>query len=74
MILLTRLDGTSFVLNSDQIQSIESTPDTSIISLVGGKKFIVSDSREDIIEKVVVFKNKISSISTEQESAFKFKS
>jgi flagellar protein FlbD len=55
MIALQRLNGEQFVLNSDLIESIESTPDTLIV-LGNGKKLIVSNSIEDIVRKVIKFK------------------
>ncbi|HHW30454.1 MAG TPA: flagellar FlbD family protein [Clostridiaceae bacterium] len=58
MIMLTNIRGNSFVLNCDLIETIESTPDT-VISLINGKKYIVSESIEEIIEKVLEYKRKL---------------
>jgi flagellar protein FlbD len=55
MIRLTRLSGSQFVLNSDLIEKVDSTPDT-LISLVDGKKYIVLESLEEIIELVMTFR------------------
>ena len=44
MIEVTRLNGTTVLINSDLIETVEETPDT-VISLTTGKKFIVSCSR-----------------------------
>ncbi|MDR2577435.1 MAG: flagellar FlbD family protein [Chitinispirillales bacterium] len=55
MIALQRLNGEQFVLNSDLIESIESTPDTIII-MSNSKKLMVSNSIEDIVRKVVKFR------------------
>ena len=46
------------MLNSDLIESIEATPDT-VISLSTGKKVIVRESVQEIIERVVVFRRKL---------------
>jgi flagellar protein FlbD len=55
MIALQKLNGNQFVLNSDLIESIESTPDTVIV-LTNGKKIIVSNPIEDIVRKTVRYK------------------
>ena len=55
MIRLTRLSGSQFVLNSDLIEKVDSTPDT-LISLVDGKKYIVLESLEEIVELVMTFR------------------
>lgn len=55
MIILNKLDNTEFVLNCDFIETIEKTPDT-VISLFGGKKIVVKQTKEEIIAKVINFK------------------
>lgn len=55
MIKLLKLNGEEFILNCDLIETIEKTPDT-IITLTNGKKFLVKDSIEAIINKVVIYK------------------
>ena len=47
MIEVTRLNGTTVLINSDLIETVEETPDT-VISLTTGKKFIVVDKRSKI--------------------------
>lgn len=54
MIKLSRLNGDSFVLNCDMIEIIEANPDT-VVSLTTGHKFVVRESIDDIIEKVVQY-------------------
>lgn len=58
MIRLTRLNGSNFVLNCELIETVESTPDT-VISTVNGKKYIVSETIEEIVEKVIQYKRNI---------------
>ncbi|MBL4888679.1 MAG: flagellar FlbD family protein [Candidatus Lindowbacteria bacterium] len=58
MIKLTRLNGSKFWVSSTEIEFIESTPDT-IISLVSGKKMIVTESPEEIVEDVIAYKQRI---------------
>lgn len=58
MIELTKLNGRSFVLNADLIQAIEITPDT-VITLTNDTKYVVKESKEEIVKKVVDYKRKI---------------
>jgi flagellar protein FlbD len=58
MIHLTRINRVPLVLNSDLIEHIETTPDT-VISLTSGQKFVVLESAEEIIQKVVEFRRAI---------------
>ncbi|EPR13083.1 flagellar FlbD family protein [Ruminiclostridium papyrosolvens] len=55
MIRLTRLNKTSFVLNSDLIECFESTPDT-VITLTNGKKYVVCENVDEVVKKVMQFK------------------
>lgn len=55
MIKVTRLNGQLIVINADLIEFVEEIPDT-IISLTTGKKIMVKENADDIIEKVTDFK------------------
>ncbi len=57
MIRLTRLHNIPFHLNSDLIETIEETPDT-IITMTTGKKIVVEESAEVILERIIDFRNK----------------
>ena len=59
MIKLTNLGGEEFVLNADFIETIESKPDT-VIKLFNEKKYIVKESIDEVIQRVVEYKRKIS--------------
>ena len=59
MIRLTNLGGREFVLNADYIETIESKPDT-FIKLFNEKKYIVKESIDEVIQRVVEYKRKIS--------------
>ena len=59
MIRLTRINHVPFVLNSDLIEHVEVTPDT-IIALTSGQKFMVLESAEEVIAKVIEFRRTIS--------------
>lgn len=61
MIRLTKLNRTSFVLNCELIETIESTPDT-VISTTSGKKFVVAESIDEVVDKVIQYKGNISRI------------
>lgn len=58
MIHLTRINHAPLVLNSDLIEHIETTPDT-VISLTSGQKFLVLESSEEVVRKVVEFRREI---------------
>ncbi|ABQ46285.1 MULTISPECIES: flagellar FlbD family protein [Thermotoga] len=58
MIRLTRIDGRWFFLNADLIETVEALPDTTI-TLINGKKYIVKESAEEVVQKVIEYKRKI---------------
>jgi flagellar protein FlbD len=58
IIKVHRFDGSELVVNSDLIETIEATPDT-VITLTTGKKIVVTDSVEVIIERVMDYKRTI---------------
>lgn len=58
MITLTRLSGSVFVLNSDLIERIDCTPD-SVVTLIDGKKYVVTESLEAIIEAVRAYRSQV---------------
>jgi len=60
MIKVTRLNGEPIYLNSALIEFIESTPDT-IITLTTGKKVIIIENIEYVIDKIIEFNAKINS-------------
>jgi flagellar protein FlbD len=58
MIRITRLNHTPMILNSDLIEHIEMTPDT-VIALTSGQKYMVLETTEEIIERVVSFRQSL---------------
>lgn len=58
MIEVTRLNQKGFVLNCEWIETVESTPDT-VITLTNGKKYVVAENVEEIIKKVIEYKQKL---------------
>ncbi|MGY6499368.1 MAG: flagellar FlbD family protein [Acidimicrobiales bacterium] len=61
MILLRRLNGTEFGVNADLIERLEITPDT-VVTLVDGTKYVVADSVEDVIDRIISFRARILSV------------
>jgi len=60
MIELTKLSNKQddkIVINADLIEIVERTPDT-LISTTTGKKLMVKESVEEVIEKVVAFRRR----------------
>lgn len=57
MVTLTRLDGHPIIVNADEIETIESPHDTTI-GLRSGKKIIVRETPESIVERVIEYRRK----------------
>lgn len=55
MIAVHRLRGEPMFLNADLIESIEATPDT-VLTLVDGRRIVVSDSPEEVADRVIEFR------------------
>lgn len=60
MIYVTKRNNEVMLLNNNLIETIEKTPDT-VITLTTGKKVLVKESPEEILEKIIEFKIKINS-------------
>ncbi|MDD4503227.1 MAG: flagellar FlbD family protein [Clostridiaceae bacterium] len=63
MIKVTRFNGVGYYLNCEHIETIENTPDT-VITLRDGKKLLVSETSEEIIEKIIEYKKRIFDLSS----------
>jgi flagellar protein FlbD len=61
VIAVSRLDGSSFFLNSELIETIEATPDT-VLTLTSQKKLIVRESPQQVIEQLIAFRRRIFAI------------
>ncbi|MDI3546968.1 MAG: flagellar protein FlbD [Halanaerobiales bacterium] len=57
MIKVTKINGEELVVNAELIETVKATPDT-IIFLTTGRKVIVLDSIDEIIEKVITYRRK----------------
>ena len=64
MIHVTKLNHKPLVLNSDLIEHMEVTPDT-VITLTTGQKFMVLESAEEVIDRIVNFRRCIHSLHPE---------
>jgi flagellar protein FlbD len=58
MIEVTRLNGSSMIVNSDLIKLAEASPDT-MLTLIHGDKLIVRESCEEIVEKVLAYRARL---------------
>ena len=58
MIRLTRLNHAPMILNADLIEHIDMTPDT-IVTLTSGQKYTVLESADEVVDKVIVFRQKL---------------
>jgi flagellar protein FlbD len=61
MIRLTRINHAPLVLNADMIEHVEITPDT-VIAMMNGQKFMVAESAEEVIQKVIDFRRAIANL------------
>ncbi len=57
MIQVRRLNQSSFILNCEWIETVEATPDT-VVTLTNGKKYVVAENVEEVISKVVEYKQR----------------
>jgi flagellar protein FlbD len=58
MIQLTRLNNQPLVVNSDLIKFLERAPDT-VLTLVTGEKIIVRETSEEVLSKIIAFRQAI---------------
>ncbi len=55
MILVHRLRGEPLFVNADLIETVEVTPDTTLV-LVDGRRIFVDEPPETVVERVVAFR------------------
>ena len=58
MIDVMRLDGKIYWVNPHMIESMESTPDLTL-TMLSGRKIIVRNSPDEIIDKIITYRKKI---------------
>ena len=63
MIKITRLNNTELYINSDLIEFIEETPDTTL-TMTTGRKVIVRESVREVIDEITKYKTSIGNFRT----------
>lgn len=58
MIEVVGINGEEFLINAALIEKIEFIPETKI-TLTTGKYYLVKDKKEEIVNKIIVFNQKI---------------
>ncbi len=58
MISVKQINNEPIIVNAAMIEFIESTPDT-LLCLVSGRKMMVRDSIDEVLEKIVVYFKRI---------------
>ncbi len=58
MIRLTRLNGRPFVINAEQIKTIEETPDT-LITLLTGDQIVVQEPMDEVVRRAIEYLRQI---------------
>jgi flagellar protein FlbD len=58
LIKLTGLNNKEIILNAEHIEKLEAVPE-SLVTLTNGNKYIVLESTDEIINRVIEYKNKI---------------
>jgi flagellar protein FlbD len=54
MIMLTRLNGQSFVVNAEKIRLVECTPDT-VVCCETGERLMVKESLQEVIRRSIEY-------------------
>ncbi|MCR4899729.1 MAG: flagellar FlbD family protein [Treponema sp.] len=58
MIDVLRLDGKIYWVNPHMIEAMEATPDLTL-TMLSGRKVIVRNSPEEIIQKIIEYRKKL---------------
>ena len=58
MVKLSRINGAEVTVNAELIETVEATPDT-IVSLTTGKKLMVVESVDQVIDKVMAYRRSL---------------
>lgn len=62
MIIVSRLNGVRFGINAEHLERVEETPDT-VITLLDGRKYIIRESMQEVIDLVVSYRANVLRIS-----------
>ncbi|MFW5984677.1 MAG: flagellar FlbD family protein [Halanaerobiaceae bacterium] len=66
MIEVKRMDGETIVINAELIETVRATPDT-VITLTNDKTILVQNGVEEIVAKVINYRQKVHFRPTETE-------
>ncbi len=58
MVILRKINGVEIAVNAELIESVEASPDT-VLNMVTGNRFIVKDSVQDVIDKVIEYRKQV---------------
>ena len=58
MIRLTRLNGDEFYLNAEHVQTIESTPDTHIVT-TNGQSYVAREPAREVADQVIAYQRRV---------------
>lgn len=64
MIILTKLNGKEILVNSDQIEYIETIPESKIV-MMNSEYLLVTESKDTILKRIVEFKKNCYSMEEE---------
>lgn len=64
MIRLTRINGRPFVLNAEQIRTVEETPDT-MITLLSGDQLLVQEAMSEVVRRAIDYARKVRTFRTD---------
>jgi flagellar protein FlbD len=69
MVQVTRLNGTTIIINPDHIELIEARPDT-VLKLTTGTSLPVRESAEEVVNRIVAYRQRILTDCTRLHSVF----
>lgn len=58
MVEVVGINGEAFLLNASLIEKIEFIPETKV-TLTTGKYYLIKDTKEEIVEKIIKYNQKI---------------
>lgn len=64
MIKMTTLDRREIYLNAELIERVEAMPET-LITLTNGKKLLVTESVQEIVQRVIDYRKQIHGVETQ---------
>jgi flagellar protein FlbD len=65
MIKVTRLNGKEYYINPHQIESMEITPDTTLMML-SGNSVVVKEGVDEVIDRIVEYRRRIGGFKNEE--------